>query len=749
MDVYCLIERTGPLKEPTRPITLPQPLAWNNALAHAFRYHVTNADGTAADLTGIGVTGNFTVDGHDTISPLSGTITGNTAEIILPAACYAYHGRYTFEMNLTKSGQTRTVMWAEGRVSKKQTDAIIDPGTPVPNIETAISNANTAASAATSAAASAAASSSYIAPVEASSTASAAHAAGEHFIYNGTLYVATSDIASGATITPGTNCRSVPGGIGEEVSALRTLVGGRTDNSQVTVTSGGYVSAGDGTVGATSDGNYGYTSLIDVSKLRGFLCSICSIYQNHIGVAFYDASQQYVSGISGYVIGSTTNDPKRINFTIPSNAYYARITANPYISTDPSYYTIYCIHGLDTLNDSIEPALKFYNETVRNTTPTGHGYIDIYSGNFVSNNSYISGQMYVLPGDSVQYFCGTTESVAGIAFMAANGSYISGYAGTQSEQTITVPGNAAIVKYCFRDVNIYYGYVKIISSFDNIGKQICLLKTGETYAVVDQSGGGDYTSILAALKGTDPSVHIIIRKGTYNIITEYTDYYGQTFWQDYQGYIGYDDLFLRGLWMETGRKIRGESGVVIECVNPGGQAGQWFSVFANHGNTLLENVTIRFGGIRYAIHDDFSPVNATVEWRNIRFICEGQSTAIGGGLGDDSTYIIDGCVFDTPEDTEINYDINYHGSNNALTTNKCTIRVTNCRGGRRCAFWSNGPSESISECYVSNSRFKDIGCTTPAGNTENMRLTQWCNITEADENAAATDEETKAYLGIA
>ena len=170
MDVYCLIERTGPLREPTQPIQLPQPLAWNNAQAHAFRYHVTNDDGTAADLTGIGVTGNFTVDGHDTISPITGTITGNTAEIILPAACYAYHGRYTFEMNLTKSGQTRTVMWVEGRVSKKRTDAIVDPGTPVTNIETAIGNANAAATSATNAASAA------------TSAASAATSAASHAV---------------------------------------------------------------------------------------------------------------------------------------------------------------------------------------------------------------------------------------------------------------------------------------------------------------------------------------------------------------------------------------------------------------------------------------------------------------------------------------------------------------------------------------------------------------------------------------
>ena len=57
-----------------------------------------------------------------------------------------------------------------------------------------------------------------IAPVEASSTSSAAYAIGEHFWYNNTLYKATSAISIGGTITPGTNCTVAV--LGDEVSAM-------------------------------------------------------------------------------------------------------------------------------------------------------------------------------------------------------------------------------------------------------------------------------------------------------------------------------------------------------------------------------------------------------------------------------------------------------------------------------------------------------------------------------------------------
>lgn len=61
-----------------------------------------------------------------------------------------------------------------------------------------------------------------IAPVEASTTASAKHDKGEYFWLNGTLYVATANIASGGTITVGTNC--VAAVIGNDFSEIKTAV---------------------------------------------------------------------------------------------------------------------------------------------------------------------------------------------------------------------------------------------------------------------------------------------------------------------------------------------------------------------------------------------------------------------------------------------------------------------------------------------------------------------------------------------
>lgn len=73
-----------------------------------------------------------------------------------------------------------------------------------------------------------------VAPVESmagmpTSTATMAHATGSYFVYGGALHMATADIAIGDTIvTSGAdaNCKAVPGGLGGEVSDLKSAIDG-------------------------------------------------------------------------------------------------------------------------------------------------------------------------------------------------------------------------------------------------------------------------------------------------------------------------------------------------------------------------------------------------------------------------------------------------------------------------------------------------------------------------------------------
>ena len=68
---------------------------------------------------------------------------------------------------------------------------------------------------------------SLVASTEASSTASAAHAVGSYFIFDGALYRATADIAQGGTIVTsgnGKNCEALQDGLGGDVSNLKSAL---------------------------------------------------------------------------------------------------------------------------------------------------------------------------------------------------------------------------------------------------------------------------------------------------------------------------------------------------------------------------------------------------------------------------------------------------------------------------------------------------------------------------------------------
>ena len=203
MDVFCIVNQTVKLAKPTPKTQLPQPLAYDNALAHSMRVTVLNEDESAADLTGVGVIASMMRADGETVTPIMGEVNGNVAEVVLPGACYAAPGRFKFTLNLFKAtevtasmpvfsasdayakgdvvayegvayrftaahpagewtgedvvtdGSARTALWVEGYVERNTTNDIVDPGNPPGNLEQIIGRAESAASAATSAAASA------------------------------------------------------------------------------------------------------------------------------------------------------------------------------------------------------------------------------------------------------------------------------------------------------------------------------------------------------------------------------------------------------------------------------------------------------------------------------------------------------------------------------------------------------------------------------------------------------------------
>ena len=151
--------------------------------------------------------------------------TDNTATTNEAARQLAETGRVSAETlrasaETARAGAETDRATAESTRASAESDRIAAETARVSEFSTIVANAQAALS--------------YIGPSEASSTASAAHAAGSYFIYNGKLYKATAAIAIGDTITSGTNCAQVPGGSMGEVSNLKSALNnsiGRIENN--------------------------------------------------------------------------------------------------------------------------------------------------------------------------------------------------------------------------------------------------------------------------------------------------------------------------------------------------------------------------------------------------------------------------------------------------------------------------------------------------------------------------------------
>ena len=152
---------------------------------------------------------------------IEGTLSGNKASIVLPASAYAVIGK----LNIVIKVGTATVGACSAYVYRTTTDAIVDPGSVVPDIsellaqigacEEATTAANTAATAANTAAANVGGN------LAANYSTSAAYAVGDYCIKDGTLYRCTTAITSGENWN---SAHWTAAKIGPDVSALKSAI---------------------------------------------------------------------------------------------------------------------------------------------------------------------------------------------------------------------------------------------------------------------------------------------------------------------------------------------------------------------------------------------------------------------------------------------------------------------------------------------------------------------------------------------
>ena len=142
--------------------------------------------------------------------PLTGTLSGNAASVVIPAAALAYPGPIGVHVVLTQGGSTTTVLKAIYSVDDNS-GAAVDPGTIIPSINDLITAINNAVASIPSDY------SALLHTLAPDFSASTAYAAGDYVWYNGTLYRFGTGHAAGSWV--GTDATATV--IGDSLSALR------------------------------------------------------------------------------------------------------------------------------------------------------------------------------------------------------------------------------------------------------------------------------------------------------------------------------------------------------------------------------------------------------------------------------------------------------------------------------------------------------------------------------------------------
>ena len=92
-------------------------------------------NGEAVSLAGNTCTGYFIRADGTTEVINGGSVSGNTAKLTLPKACYAVEGNFQLAIQLTASGKTKTLRIVDGTIINVIQGAVTDPGSVVPDMD--------------------------------------------------------------------------------------------------------------------------------------------------------------------------------------------------------------------------------------------------------------------------------------------------------------------------------------------------------------------------------------------------------------------------------------------------------------------------------------------------------------------------------------------------------------------------------------------------------------------------------------
>ena len=529
-------------------------------------------------------------------------------------------------------------------------------------------------------------------------------------------------------------------GLSDELS---TKVKGNSKNliDLTKATSGYYVNYSTGLLSANAD--FSASDFIRIDSGEDYTFSVQDYISRPIPqLAFYGKFGEYISGLANAGVSNS------FTFTTPTGVYFVRLSLYNECKTRFQLEKGSAVTALEPYkfmvsDDNLPPYAPIAPKNLFDVSSAVENvYVSYGNGALVSNSDYVATDYIPIEeGAKYTYSIASGASIDNIpqmAFYDSSKVYVSGLpnSGKRFGLTIVAPVGAKYMRWSVLAANKNLVMIEkgdVATKYVSHSKKFVMpqfIDEKPHYVVVSKNGAG-YTSILRALKETDPSVEIRIENGTYDIVAEYVEYYGSDFFDNYDGYLNHaDDPFYRGLWLEKGRKITGDAKVKLQFNYSGGNTNvdSYFSILNPGGDNLIEDLELTADGhCRYLIHDDFlkSVFPLKVKYNRLKFSGDTYTNVIvGAGIGNDAVYEYDSCVFNIPSS---NYLISYHGSTAADAKTK--IYIKNCIGVGTVGFRWMGTSTAITDCIVCGCKFTEVVCIPydASQTVENMHLIQFNN----------------------
>ena len=363
-----------------------------------------------------------------------------------------------------------------------------------------------------------------IAPTEASSTASAAHAKGSYFIYGTTLYQATADIASGGTITPNTNCRAVT--LGSDVSDLKSalLSGGTTLITDDMYKRKGWIASGKwANTGSNTYAHRFYpiapgdTLVMNAtnSTTWGVLTSAADPVQGE------DAPLSTVEGFRD--IFSLSANASTGQVTMPSDAKFLYVNTTANDSRLPTIITINGRKVRETVYDQLDDDIKANTENIKNSMMLSMAFGTALADGTDLDDVTDAGNYRISSASSAQTIGHVPEETAGkliVLYTVADIRKIQIYIANAGDPNVYVR---------FYNGTTWYAWRKVTYDFSQFAKSKNLLPSSEkTVSYLDcdvtyNNGLIDVNGTASASGGQSNACtdEFLLRKGTYTMSLTY------------------------------------------------------------------------------------------------------------------------------------------------------------------------------------------------------------------------------------